>query len=73
LAIYRSRGLRDGLLGGSRKWMVIGGAAWSLRLLSFLFLPKPEVVFRGKIRAGETLVFTQHKKPPPHLRGHPKL
>jgi hypothetical protein len=67
LAVWRSRALRDGLLGGSRKWLVIGGLAWFLRLVGFLFFPKPEVVYRAKLKPGETVSFTQHKRPPAHL------
>jgi hypothetical protein len=64
LAEYRSRGLREGLVGGSRKWMVVGGVAWTLRLLSFLFNPKPQVVYRTKLDYGESIVLTQHKRRP---------
>jgi hypothetical protein len=72
LAVWRSRGLRDGLLGGSRKWMAIGALAWTLRLIGFLFFPKPEVVYRAKLKPGETIELTQHKRPPAHLRGRGK-
>jgi hypothetical protein len=64
LAQARTRAFTDGLVGGSRKWLVLGGFAWMLRLASFVFFPKPETVYRGHLRDGETLVLTQHRRPP---------
>jgi hypothetical protein len=45
----------------------VGGLAWTLRLFSFLFFPKPQVVYRTKLEYGETLVLTQHKRRPESL------
>jgi hypothetical protein len=64
LAQARTRAFTDGLIGGNRKWMVLGGLAWMVRLASFVLFPKPETVYRGHLRDGETLVLTQHRRPP---------
>ena len=52
----RRRGLREGFLGESRLWMVIGVAAWSVHLLRRL--REPKVVYQGELEPGQTLVIS---------------
>jgi hypothetical protein len=55
------RGLRDGLIGGSTVWAVVGAAAWLARLL--LRREEPLVV-REDLKLGERIVVA-HVPPPP--------
>jgi hypothetical protein len=56
LQYLRRRGLREGFLGESRLWMVIGVAAWSVHLLQRL--REPKVVYQAELEPGETLVIS---------------
>lgn len=49
-------GLKQGLLGGSRPWLVVGGAALALRVLRKLAGNEEEVVYREELRPGEAVV-----------------
>lgn len=49
------RALRRGVREGSRPWLVFGVVAASVTLLRRLANPKPEVVFRQRLEAGEAL------------------
>lgn len=60
----RRSGIERGLLGGSRTWLVIGGAAWALRGLKWASQPTSETVYRGRLEVGETLVI-RHDPPEP--------
>lgn len=64
LASFRRRALRQGLLGGSRTWLLLGGAAWTIRALQWALRPSPERVFRGDLEPGETYVITSRPAPP---------
>lgn len=59
------RGVRRGLLGGDRMWLVIGAAALLARLGRRAFRKHPELVFSEKLGLGEHLIIT-HRPP----RGH---
>ncbi len=52
----RRRGLHDGLLGGNRRWLAVGVVVWSLRALELARGRDQEVVYRGKLADGETMV-----------------
>lgn len=41
---------------GNRIWLILGTAAWLLRTANRLRKPVPEVVYRGSLSPGETLV-----------------
>lgn len=49
-------GVRKGLLGGSRPWLVLGGAAMVLRVVRKLGGSEPEVVFCDELKPGEAVV-----------------
>jgi hypothetical protein len=52
------KGMRRGLLGGSRTWLVIGISATGLRVAARLLARRPEVVFSTELHAGERLQIT---------------
>jgi len=56
------RGLRRGLLGGQRTWLVLGGAALVTRLVVRVFAKEHEVVFSEKLAAGERVVITHRQR-----------
>ena len=64
LSSLRRRSLRQGVLGGSRTWLAIGGAVWTVKALQWALRPSPERVFRGDLRPGETFVITSRPAPP---------
>jgi hypothetical protein len=59
------RGLRRGLFGGERLWLVVGGAALLAKLGLRALHREPEVVFSEKMRLGERLTIT-HRPPSGH-------
>lgn len=54
---------KKGVMGGSRVWTVIGGAALGLRLLKRLTASEPEVVYRKSLRPGESLLISHDRQP----------
>lgn len=56
------RGLRQGLLGGSRVWMGLGTAAVAVRVLQRLGRSRTESVCE-QLHPGETLVITNIAEP----------
>lgn len=64
LSSLRRRSLRQGVLGGSRTWLVLGGVVWTIKALQWALRPSPERVFRGDLRPGETYVITSRPAPP---------
>lgn len=53
------RGFSDGLLGGSRLWLIAGAAAWLVRALQWAAKRDPQVVYREELAPGETLVINR--------------
>ena len=49
-------GVRRGLIGGSRPWLVLGGIGATVQLLRKLGGSEPKVVFTEELRPGETFV-----------------
>lgn len=49
-------GFRKGLMGGSRPWLVVGGAAATVRVLQRLSEHKTDVVFCEELLPGQSLV-----------------
>ena len=49
-------GLRRGLMGGSRPWLILGGIGATLKILRKLGGNEPEVVYSEELGAGQTLV-----------------
>jgi hypothetical protein len=56
LRLLIRNGVRKGLLGGSRTWLVVGGAAFAVRVLRKLTAREEEVVYREELRPGEAVV-----------------
>lgn len=71
MARLRERGLRDGILGGSKPWMVVGIVTWAARLLVLAVRHRPEVVYTARLKQGETLTIVEHPpgwRPPPRSK-----
>ena len=51
-------GITRGLLGGDRRWLVVGTVALGLRTLGKLVSKEPKVVYSEKLDPGESLVIT---------------
>jgi hypothetical protein len=64
LSDLRRRALTKGVFGGSRPWLLLGIAAWTLRGLQWALRPSPTTVYRGKLEVGETIVITHDPAPP---------
>ncbi len=64
LSDIRRRALTKGLFGGSRPWLLLGIAAWTLRGLQWALRPEPKVVYRSKLDVGETIVLRNEPAPP---------
>jgi hypothetical protein len=61
LSLLLRQGFRKGVLGGSRRWLVIGGAALGMRVLGKLTRREPEVVYCEELAPGEALVITHDR------------
>ena len=68
LPMARKRAITDGLLGGSRRWLVLGGLAWALRAYQVASSRPSEVVYRTELLPGETLVL-ERQEPKKTKRG----
>jgi hypothetical protein len=64
LSDLRRRAFTKGVFGGSRPWLLLGVAAWTLRGLQWALRPSPTTVYRGKLEVGETIVITHDPAPP---------
>ena len=60
----RRNALTKGLFGGSRPWLILGIAAWTVRGLQWALRPEPKVVYRSRIDVGETVVLRNEPAPP---------
>jgi len=64
----RRKAVYSGLLGGSRKWLVVGGAAWALHYVGRVFgLGEPEPLYTEELKPGERFVVV-HQPPAPRRR-----
>ncbi len=59
LPMARRRAISDGLFGGSRKWLVLGGLAWALRAFQWASAREADVVYQAELKPGETLVLAR--------------
>ena len=59
------KGLRRGVLGGERPWLVLGAVALLAQLALKVLNKQPEVVFSEKLAKGEQLIIT-HRDPSGH-------
>jgi len=55
----RRRAITDGLFGGDRKWLVLGGLAWALRAWQYATTKDEKVVYATTLEPGETLVLAR--------------
>jgi hypothetical protein len=55
--VLRRRGMRQGVIGGNRRWLGIWAVVVSAQLLHRVFKAKPTVV-RYELKAGDTIVVT---------------
>jgi hypothetical protein len=60
----RRNGVAEGLLGGNRRWLVLGGVAWGLRAVGWAVRRDQQVLFREQLRPGEQLVISERKLVP---------
>ncbi len=51
-------GLRKGLMGGSKPWLIVGAVAGGIRLLGRMAGREPEVVYCEKLEPGERLAIS---------------
>lgn len=51
-------GVRKGVFGGSRPWLVIGAFAGGIRLLGRMAAREPEVVYCEKLEPGQRVVIS---------------
>jgi hypothetical protein len=54
-ATLRRRAWEDGILGGQPIWLLVGGFAWLLWGVAWAWRREPELVYRTKLKPGETL------------------
>lgn len=69
LSGLQSRGVRRGVLGASRGWLWVAVASWGIRRIRRA--NQPEVLYRTKLRPGETLEvghLTEVHEPPRRKR-----
>ena len=55
------RSFQLGVLGGSRRWLVVGGMALGVKVLRKLSGSEPEVVYSEKLAPGESLVIAHER------------
>ena len=63
LRLLLRNGLRKGLLGGSRPWLIAGGVAAGIRVLRKIAGSEPKVVYSEKLQPGETVVIAHGRLP----------
>jgi hypothetical protein len=68
LRLLTRNGLRRGLLGGSRPWLLIGVAAGGLRLLGRITSNDEKVVFREELAPGTSLVISHGTEEEPEVK-----
>ncbi|MDP8936159.1 MAG: hypothetical protein M3O23_00120 [Actinomycetota bacterium] len=51
-------GVRKGLFGGSKPWLVVGALAGGVRLLGRMATREPEVVYCEKLEPGQRVVIS---------------
>ena len=55
------QGFQRGVLGGSRRWLMLGGVALGVKVLRKLSGSEPEVVYSEKLAPGESLVIAHER------------
>ena len=62
VGVLRGRGLRQGVLGGNRRWLAIWAVIFTAQTVHKVMKPKP-VVERFTLKPGETLMITDFGEP----------
>jgi hypothetical protein len=60
----RRRAITDGVFGGDRRWLVLGGLAWALRAYQHATTKDEVVVYASELKPGETLVLARQAPKP---------
>jgi hypothetical protein len=60
----RRNAITEGLLGGNRWWLVLGGLAWGLRAIGLAGRREQRVIYRERLRPGERLVISERQLRP---------
>ena len=62
--MLRRRFVYQGLMGGNRKWLILGGAAWALQLARRVFsTTEVHPVYVEDLEPGEKLIITHFQGP----------
>ena len=56
----RSRGLKDGVLGGRRSWLVIGIVMWAGRVLKRILSKPSELISSERLEPGQSITILTH-------------
>ena len=59
LPTARRKGISEGLLGGNKRWLVLGSLAWGLRAYQWAATKDERVVYTAELKPGETLVLAR--------------
>jgi hypothetical protein len=62
IALLIRNGLRKGLLGGSRVWLVLGGAGLLVKVLRKLGGREPVVVYSEELPVGQAIVIANEPR-----------
>ena len=65
----RRQGVTEGLLGGNRRWLVLGGVAWGVRAISWAMRRDERLLYRERLKPGEQLLITERQLQPRRARG----
>jgi len=57
---FRSRGLKDGVLGGRRSWLVIGLVMWAGRILKKILSRPTELISSERLEPGQSITILAH-------------
>ena len=55
----RRRAISDGLLGGNKRWLILGSIAWAIRAYQWAATREERVVYSAELKPGETLVLAR--------------
>ena len=65
----RRNGIYDGVLGGNRRWLILGGIAWGFRAVGWAMKREHKVIYREALRPGEQLVISERRLNPKKKKG----
>ena len=57
----RRNGIAEGLLGGHRRWLVLGSIAWAVRAISWANKRDRRVLYVDNLRPGEQLLISERR------------